>query len=434
MRILFSFLLFFAYSSTYAIPTIQHWQTSNGARVYFVPAMELPMVDIEITFDAGSARDGNQFGVATLTNALLSEGAGSLDADAIAEKFDSLGASFTNSAGRDMASTSMRSLTEANLLQPALETYALLLAQPTFSPKAVARVQRQLLVQLQYQQQDFSSITDNLFYKTLYGDHPYAHPQEGTLTTIKALTPEDVKAFHQRYYVAKNAVIAIVGALTRAQAEHIATQLVAELATGTPAAPLPPVKLLTQAQIHHSEQPSEQTHLLLGQPVYSRHDPDYFTLYVGNHILGGSGFTARILREVREKRGLAYSAYSYFNPLRVKGPFVIGLQTRNDQTQQALAVVKETLHTFIEQGPTEEELQVCQQSITGGFALRVDSNSKIVNYLSVIGFYNMPLNHLQTFSDKVNAVTTAMIKDAFQRRVKPETFVTITVGKKATAN
>ena len=136
------------------------------------------------------------------------------------------------------------------------------------------------------------------------------------------------------------------------------------------------------------------------------------------------------MEEIREKRGLAYSSYSYFSPMLKRGPFIMGMQTSNEKTSEAMTVLKETLNTFIEQGPTEKELLHSKKNITGGFPLRIDSNSDISNYLAVIGFYNLPLTYLKDFNKKVEAVTLAKIKEAVKRRINPEKMLTITVGTK----
>ena len=198
-------------------------------------------------------------------------------------------------------------------------------------------------------------------------------------------------------------------------------------------APLPAVRRLEQDREIRIEHPSSQVHILLGQPGIRRGDPDYFPLYVGNHILGGGGFVSRLYEEVREKRGLSYGAYSYFSPRRGLGPFTASLQTRADQQAQALQVMRETIRAFIERGPTPEELEAAQKNISGGFPLRLDSNSKILGYIAMIGFYDLPLNYLDTFIDKVNAVTIEEIRDAFKRRLHPERFVTVLVGPTGSA-
>jgi zinc protease len=411
-----------------AIPTIQHWQTDFGVRVYFVPAPDLPMVDVEIVFDAGSARDADKPGLAQLTNSLLSEGAGGHSADYIAEHFDNLGAQLDNSVSSDMATVSLRSLSDSQLLQPALEMLALLLAKPTFDNTSLKRIQQQMFTILKYQQQSPDDIGKKAFYRAIFGTHPYATLPEGTLENVAALTRDDVKAFHNRYYVAQNAIIAIVGALDKTAAEKLANTIVSQLPVGETAPTLPPVAQLSEAKNLHIAYPSTQTHIFIGQPGVIRGDPDYFTLYTGNYILGGSGLVSNLAAEIREKRGLAYSVYSYFSPRRVAGPFIANLETRNEKTAEALQVMRETMRDFIEKGPSEDKLKKAKQGITGHFPLRIKSNSDIAGYLSMIGFYQMPLDYLHTFNENIEAVTLEMIKDAFKRRLQLDKLVTVTVG------
>ncbi|HEY5790473.1 MAG TPA: pitrilysin family protein, partial [Gammaproteobacteria bacterium] len=340
-----------------AAPQIQTWTTPNGVRVLFIAADALPMVDVEVVFDAGSARDGALPGLALLTSGLLGEGAGGYDADAIAGTFEGLGARFGAQADRDLASVSLRSLTDPQLLEPALELLATILAEPTFAAPDFGRELDRMKVALQAQKQSPGDLAEQAFYAALYGDHPYAAPPAGSEASLAALTRDDVAAFHRRHYVARNALLAIVGAVDRAQAEALATRVTAGLAAGEPAPPLPAVPALDGPREVHVEFPSAQTHVLVGQPGIGRGDPDYFALYLGNHVLGGSGLVSRLNDTVREQRGLAYSVYSYFLPLRQPGPFQMGLQTRNDQAAEALALLDSELVRYVAEGPSGEELE-----------------------------------------------------------------------------
>ena len=423
------FGLFIVSPSLLAGVSIQHWTTDNGARVYFVAAPELPMVDLQIIFDAGAARDKEKAGTAVLTNGLLAEGAGDLNANQISERFDELGARFGYDAQRDMANLTLRSLSDDKVLNRALDTMALVLSQPTFPKEAFERERKRMLIGLEQRKQSPGALADEAFYKAVFKSHPYAVMPSGYEDTVGSLTIDDLKAFYKRYYVASNAVIAIVGDLDRSEAEQVAAKIVAQLPQGTPAEKLPDVANLNDQEVIKLEHPSTQTHILLGQPGMRRGDPDYYALYVGNHILGGSGLVARLSNEIREKRGLAYSSYSYFLPMRKDGPFQIGLQTRNDQAEEALSVVRETLKTFIENGPTAEEINASKKNITGGFPLRISSNKKILGYIGMIGFYGLPLDYLDTFNEKIQAVSAADIQDAFKRRVNPDTMVTVLVGQ-----
>jgi zinc protease len=414
-----------------AAAKIDHWQTPQGSRVYYVRTEGLPMVDIQVAFDAGSARDGSRFGLSALTSAMLDTGAGKWNADEIAQRFESVGAQFGSSVSNDMASVSLRTLTDKPLFDKALETMQVILASPSFNDADFQREKNRTLAGLKMQEESPAELAKIAFYKALYGDHPYGHPTPGTMSAVSALQVADLRGFYQKYYVAANAMVVIVGDLSKQQAEITAEKLVSGLSKGERPEPLPEVAMPVKEGKQHIEFPSSQTHVLAGLPGTYRKDPDYFDLYVGNHILGGAVLVSKLFEEVREKLGLAYHASSSFAPLSRKGPFAISLQTRNDQTGQALEVVNKTLADFIAQGPTEAELAAAKKNITGGFAMRFDTNRELVSYVSMIGFYDMPLDYLDTFQQNVEKVTVASIKDAFKRRVDPQLMQTITVGGSA---
>lgn len=431
MKYVFTIILLGFTTLAQANPDIEHWTGANGTRVYYVHAPELPMVDIRVVFDAGSARDGEQYGIGLMTNGMLAEGAAGMDADAIAEAFDDVGASFSNGSYRDMSVFSLRSLTKPALLDKAVATFTKFLNEPDFPKKSFKRLRKQMLIGLQAQQQSPRALTSKRFYEKLYGDHPYAHQSTGDEQSIKALSIAALKQHYQRYFVANNAIIAIVGDVDREQAEALAEQVLGKRPAGERAPALQAVKADIEGGHEHIDFPSQQTHVMIGQPVISRGDPDYFPLYVGNHILGGNSMVSRIFEEVREKRGLSYSAYSYMSPMRDKGPFVMSLQTKNETREEAIEVLQNTLQAFIDQGPSEEELAFAKNNITGNFALDIDSNADILGYTASIAFYDLPLDYLDSLLDKVEAVSVEQIRDAFQRRLQPEKMVIITTGEKS---
>jgi zinc protease len=416
---------------TLAAAKIEHWQTMGGSRVYYVHTEGLPMADIQVVFNAGSASDGQQFGLSALTADLLDTGAGKWNADEIAQRFESVGAQFGVSSSMDTTTVSLRTLTDKTLFDKALETMQVILTKPAFNQADFKREQRRTLSGLKQQEESPAALASIAFYNALYGTHPYAHPESGVIKTVSAFKAADIKHFYQKFYVADNAIVVIVGALSKQQAEQTAEQLLAGIPLGKRPEALPDVAMPLKATQQHIEFPSSQTHVLVGLPGSYRKDPDYFNLYVGNHILGGSGLVSKLFDEIREKRGLAYSASSNFMPMLKPGPFLISLQTRNDQTAQALQVLNQTLADFINKGPTEVELTAAKKNITGGFAMRFDTNKELAGYVAMIGFYEMPLDYLDTFQQKTEQVTVASITDAFKRRVNPQLLQTITVGKSA---
>lgn len=421
-------------SSSSKTVDIEEWKTSNGVRVLYVYAPELPMVDIKAVFDAGSIHNDNKPGLANLTGSLLSHGAlldgKTLTVDEVSERFDSVGARFSTSASKDNAEISLRSLTDEKWLEKSISTMQAIINAPSFDEKELERVRKQLLISFEGRKQSPSTIASETFYKELYKEHPYAVPGIGTEESVKSLNRNDLMTFYEKYYVAKNALVTIVGDVDRAKAESLAEKIIGKLPAGEKAAELPAVKNLQSASATHYEFPSSQTHIMMGQPGIHRKDKDYFTLYLANHILGGSGFGSRIMKEIREKRGLAYSSYSYFVPMMKRGPFTIGMQTSNKQTDEALKILKETLNEFVNNGPTEKELLHAKKNITGGFPLRIDSNSDISAYLSVIGFYDLPLSYLKDFNSRIDAITLDQIKETLKRRIDPDKMLTVTVGIK----
>lgn len=406
---------------------IENWQTSSGADVYFVENHDLPIIDISINFAAGSARDpAEKAGLSAITRHMMTTGAGRLNEEEISNRMADIGAILDGEHDLDRAGFKLRTLSNDRERIQALDIFAKVLQQPDFPEAILKREKTRIIAGLKEAATKPDTISSKTFMKALYGDHPYAFDAEQE--TVNAIRRDDLVNFYQTYYGAKNAVIALIGDMSRDQAAAIAEQL----ATGLPKAqeppPLPDVRYPEKGVEHRIAHPATQAHIVLGYPGVKRGDPDYFPLYVGNYILGGGGFVSRLTEEVREERGLVYSIYSYFMPMAVKGPFQIGLQTKKEQGDSALKVVHETLDDFMNKGVTEAELRAAKQNIIGGFPLRLDSNAKILDYLAVIGFYKLPLTYLDDFNQQVEKVTTAQIKDAFNRRLKADRMVTVVVG------
>ncbi len=414
--------------SAQAALAIQHWQTPQGARVVFVESRELPMLDISVDFSAGSARDpAGKTGLAHLTHGLLDQGAGGLSDTAIAHRLADVGAVLSGNFDRDRAGVALRTLSSASEKAAALEILAHVLQRPDFPQAVIKREKQRLIAAIREAEADPGTVAGKAFYRALYGTHPYAHDEAGDPAAIARLTRSDLQAFYRAHYSAPNAVISLVGDIPRAEAEAIAARLAAGLSKAAAVAPLPgpAPAAASDARIAH---PSTQSHVLVGAVGMARNDPDFFPLFVGNYVLGGGGFDSRLMREVRDKRGYAYSAYSYFMPMAEAGPFQLGLQTKLEQTDDALEVAQATLRQFIADGPSEAELDQAKSNLTGGFPLRIDSNRKILDYLAVIGFYRLPLDYLDTWVGKVEAVDVAAVKQAFARRIDPDKLVTVVVG------
>jgi zinc protease len=415
-------------TSLFAALPIQHWTTAGGARVYFVEVRSLPIIDVSVDFPAGSSRDtAARSGVAALTQGLLTLGAGGLNENDISAQLADVGAELGGRFDADRAGLSVRALSSQREREQALALLAKALQQPAFPADVLEREKARTVAAIREADSKPGTIAARAVDRRMYGSHPYALRASGEADTVPAITRDDLVGFYRANYRRGSAVVSIIGDLDRAQAEALAEQLTGNLPDGPPAAQLPPVPE-PEAQTERITHPATQSHIVLGQPGMRRGDPDYFALLVGNYVLGGGGFVSRLTTEVREKRGYAYSVYSYFQPLAERGPFEIGLQTKKEQADEALAVVRETLAVFLADGPTEDELKRAKQNIVGGFPLRLDSNRKILDYLALIGFYNLPLTYLEDFPGNVEAVTAAQVRDAFRRHIDPARMITVVVG------
>jgi len=412
----------------HGVLNIQHWNTEQGVPVYFVRTPHIPMFDLQLIVNAGSAHDGEQSGLAYFTNALLNEGTTQLSADELAQAFEEKGAEFSVSSYRDMATLSVRSLNQLDILNDIVETFSQVISQPAFFEKALKRMKSQLFTALQYEAQRPDIIAKKLFFSQLYGQHPYAKGIKGTPQSIESFTREAVESFYQKYYVAQNAQLVLVGALTLEQAQEIAQKVSSVLPHGHEAQPLPEPE--TPLFLHPVKEsfPAEQMHIMMGTLAIKRGDPDFFALSLGNHILGGNSTVTRIFNEIRHKRGLAYDVYSYIMPMKAQGPFIIGMQTKASQATQALEILQSTLKDFVQNGPSELEIQQAKLNILGGYHLLFDSNKAIMANLSMLAFYNFPLQYFDEYKNKIQAITSEAIKAVFQKRIHPDNMLTVMVG------
>lgn len=408
---------------------IERWQTPNKVQVYFVKATQVPMVDIKIAFRAGSAFDGNEWGIAKLTSELINQGAGGLDATAIAENFENYGALYQASVNRDMATFSLRSLSEEKLLDPSVQNFTTILTQPDFKASDVTREKAQLVASIKQANESPNVVANNAFYKALYQNHPYAHPILGSIKTVQSLDSANIRNFYEQHYLAHYAVLAIVGDLSSSEAHMLAKRITEKLPNLRATLNVPETTSYINAE-KSIQFPSKQTVIRLGQLGIRYDNPNYFPIIVGNYTLGGSGLVSRLAEEIREKRGLSYGVSSAFSPLLAKGPFVISLATNTPQKEQALNVTKETLVKFIKQGPSEKELTAAKKYLNGSFPLRLSSNRNVLNTILMMGFYNLPIHFLDNYLAKVNKVSTKDVKIAFQSLIHPNKLLQVTVGTK----
>ncbi len=434
-----------------ALP-IQHWTQPSGVAVYLVQSPAIPMVDVQVDFDAGSRRDpADKAGLASVMASMTAKGvrgdgaaavreatsvgALPLDENALSEAWADLGASFGASASSDRLSFSLRSLTYPDLLPKVVALAARQMGEPSFPAAVWEREKARLSASIREANTKPATLAAKAFGAAVYGSHPYGFDM--TEASLARISVTDMQALHTRLLAPCRARVSVVGAVTQAQADVLVTELFARLAANANACAalptVPEVVALTQAVDQRIAFDSAQAHVLIGQPGYPRNDPDFFALTVGNYILGGGGFVSRLTEEVREKRGLSYSVYSYFAPGLHAGAFTLGLQTRPDQVEQAVKVSRDVLASFVAQGPTAKELKAAKDNLIGGFALRIDSNRKLLDNVANIAWNRLALDYLDTWTQQIERVTLADIRAAFARKLQPEKMVTVVVGGAAAA-
>ncbi len=421
-----------AHAALAAIP-IEHWTASTGAQVFYVHSPSIPMLDVNVDFDAGSRYDPpGKSGLATLAAALLDKGAAARngqparDEAQIADAFADTGAVFGGAAGGDRGGIGMRTLTAQPELDQSVALAMQLVQAPTYPDAVVGREKQRLISAIREADAKPGVIADKALAKAMYPGHPYG--VSATSASVESISRDDIVKFWRDNYGASRAVVTLIGAIDRKQAEAIAEKLTSGLPPGSAAPTLPQVKMTIPASEQRVPHPAQQAAVVTGQPSMARGDPDYFALLVGNYVLGGGGFSSRLTDEVREKRGLTYGVDSYFAPSKQPGPFGISLQTKKEQTNEALALVRQVLARFVAEGPTEVELKAAKDNLVNGFPLRIDSNRKLLTNVANIGWYGLPLDYLDTWTAQVGKVTGQQVKAAFGRHVHPDAMATVIVG------
>lgn len=420
------------------VPTIQQFETKSGIPVMFVQTTTLPIVDVDLRFNAGSARDGSikkdGFGIANMTATMLEQGSKSLDENAFTRAVETLGINLSSSAYKDMFIVSLRSLSDDKHLLPAIDLMTQMVSEPTFDEQVLARNKARLLVGLQQQKQDPNSLASVAFNEALYGTHPYAHPSVGTLESVPTIEKQQLIDFKNKYLVAANASVAMTGNLTLEQAKKLAEDITAKLPTGQAATDLPDPKPLTQAQHVHIPFPSTQTTVLMGQlgskratdPIAQQQQTNFA---VGNEVMAGSDFNARLMTEVRQNLGYTYGISGSMNPMLSRGPYQIGFSTRNDKARAAIDASLEVINETLDKGITNEEMHLTTDNLKNSFPMGFASNAGINSLLGMMNFYQLPNNYLADYTNRIDQVTLSEVNQTMRDTLKPDNFLIITVGQ-----
>ncbi len=429
-------LVFGLLQSAQAILPIEKLDSVKGAKAYLVQTQALPMLDIEISVDAGDRFDPTgKSGLASMTAELMNYGArsskGALSEAQIADEIADLGANFGISVGGERAVIRIRSLSRKDLRDRAVQLASAMLSAPTYDAKILEREKQRAITGLLEAETKPESVLERRFRKSVYGNYPLS--ESPSVKSVGSVSISDLARFHQQFYRGDRIIVSIVGDVSPAEASEIVGVLLKNVPQSGAAIPaLPqfersPIEPLASRQIYIPFD-SQQAHIAMGMTAITRSNPDYFPLIVGNYILGGGGFVSRLMSEVREKRGLAYSVFSYFAPGKDTGIFQAGLQTKGDQATLALEVMNSTIANFIANGATPSELQAAKANLVNGFPLRIDNNRKLLDNVSSIAWNDLPLDTLETWTTKVDAVTLEQVSAAFQKYLAMDRMKIVVLG------
>ena len=424
--------------NAHAILPIEKLDSYKGAKAYLVQTKALPMVDIEVSIDAGDRYDpAGKSGLADMVAGLMNYGVksekGVLTEAQIADEIADLGANIGLSVSGERAILRIRSLSRKDLRDRAVQLAAAMLSAPTYDSKIVEREKQRTITSLLEAETKPEFVLERRFKKSVYGNYPLANSP--TVKSVSAVSVNDLRQFHKQFYRGDRMIVSIVGDVDRAQADEIVRTLLKQIpASGQPIAKLPelersPVEPLAQREIQIPFD-SQQAHIAMGMTAVARNNPDYFPLLVGNYVLGGGGFVSRLMAEVREKRGLAYSVFSYFIPGKENGIFQAGLQTKSDQAALALEVMSSTTAQFIADGPTPSELMAAKANLVNGYPLRIDNNRKLLDNVSSIAWNDLPLDTMDVWTKQVEAVTLEQVNAAFKKYLAMDRMKIVVLGAK----
>ncbi len=417
----------------YQAPYVHDLTNRYKVRSLFVESQDLPIIDIQLTFNAGSARDESiekgLYGLANMTANLLDEGTEFYTAQEVANTFERLGAQFSINAYRDMFIVRLRVLSDPKKLEPALAMMIHLLNHSSFNNSGIKLILNNTQAGQKQVQENPGRMRDVRFYRSLYGTHPYAEPTPGTQRSISKITTKHLRAFRDTFLVAQNMNIAITGKLNQREALKLSERIAGNLPQGQRAPTLPVPEEHNGFNIQHIPFNSSQAHVSMGQLGITRFDPDRLALEVANQMLGGSGFNSLLMRELRVKRGYTYGAYSTINSTQARGVFNISYSTRQDQLLDSIRVAHKTLLDFVQQPLDQKQLEETKAGILRAFPMNFSSNASMNAQLGAIGFYGLPANYLTQYSKQLANLTTKDVEKAVKLHLNPENLTLIIVSE-----
>ncbi len=407
---------------------LQEITTKAGIKAWLVEEHAVPLMAMRFAFAGGSAQDPDgKEGVANFLTGMMDEGAGDLDAQTFQRKVEEIAMRMSFSDDKDYLYGSFETLTENR--KAAVELMKLVLNKPRFDAEPTDRVRDQLLAGLAYAARDPNKVASDHWYKTAFAGHPYGRNAAGTAETLKAITPADLETYRKSVFARDTLRIVLVGDITAADASILIDDLFGALPAKATLRPVPQTDIKVKSKLSIVEMPIPQAVAIFGGVGVGRHDKDFMPSFVLNHILGGGGFASRLMEEVREKRGLAYGVGSYIQPYRFTSIFMGSVATKNEEMGQSLDVIKEQMKSLTHKGPTQVELDNAKSFLTGSFALRFDTNSKIASQLLYFHMEGFDLDYVDKRNAEVSAVTLDDVRRVAKRFLNADDLFITVVGQ-----
>jgi zinc protease len=400
-------------------PPAERYSLSNGVRLNISEQHALPLVVVQMLIDAGSRRDPRgQEGVASLTADLLTEGSKTRTASQISQAFDSLGASYGTSADTDYAVLTLTVLRKD--FDTGLDLLADLLQHPSFPEAEVGRRREAALARIKASEDDPGQVAERAFVKTLFPGEPYGHEVIGTPEAVGKLTRKEIVAFYTQHYRPDGSIITVVGDISAPEIRDRMEQALRDWKKGAAAPFEYPAVAAAHAETVTVDKPITQASIILGQRGVARDNPDYYALQVMNYILGGGGFSSRLLDNIRTKAGLAYSVASFFTVNRAPGSFQVVVQTKNQSTNDAIQRACSEIDRIRQEPVSDDEVNDAKLYLTGSFPLKLDSNTKIAGFLAQVAFFNLGADYAGTYVQRINAVTKEDVQRVARQYLHPE--------------
>lgn len=407
---------------------IQQITSPGGIKAWLVEEHGVPLIAMRYGFDGGSSQDPNgKEGVANFITAMMDEGAGDLTAEQFQERMEDIAMRMRHEDSKDALYGSFETLS-ANR-DKAVELLKLAIQKPRFDTDAVDRIRQQLVANLAYADKDPDKVAVREWYAAAFAGHPYAASPTGTVASLNAIKREDLEQFHDRTFARDNLSVVVVGDITADELGRMLDDVFGALPAKAQLIPVAKTEPVTPGKQTIIDMAVPQSVAIFGMGAMARKDPDFMTAFVINHILGGGGFSAKLMEEVREKRGLAYSVYSYLQPDRHASIILGSVATKNESMKESLDIIRGELKKIADQGPSQADLDAAKAYLTGSYALRFDTNSKIASQLLGLMMEGFGPDYVEKRNAQIEAISMADVKRVAARLLKTDNLIVTVVGR-----